>query len=478
MNIKELHVKNYGRLHDVNISLEEGINLITGANESGKTTLHAFIRGMLYGMPRQRGRAAARDQYSRYQPWENNGYYAGTLRFESGGKIFRINRDFSREHPKAELVCETDGERLSIEQGDLKMLLGNISEAVFDNTVSIGQLKAKTNESLLRALRSYMAVYGESQAGGTDVEEALCRLRLTKKGLEKQIREEYQSKQKKIMKLNDRKEYIRQEIQMEKDREIPEDSREKKKTGWRLLAVIITSVCAALLIGLSGILPFSVAAILLCTAAAAGGMFCEGIKRKKRRERRQWERERQIRSIEEKQLELDNLQNEIEEIDISSRHPLEEEIRAIDMAEESIRELAERKSGFLGETLQKKMAGIFSSITDGKYTGIHLSEDLTIGIDAGEAYVEPEQLSRGTVEQLYFAFRMAAGEILCREEALPFLLDDVFAMYDEKRLGQTLRWLSGCGHQILIFTCHKREERLLGEMKLPFHKINLEEKEC
>ena len=190
MIIRELYVKNFGKMNERSLSLKDGVNLITGGNESGKTTLHAFLHAMFYGLRRQRGRAAARDRYSRYLPWRNGGYYGGRMLFESGGKIFRLDRDFSREHPGAELVCVTDGERLSVEQGDLQMLLGNVGEAVFENTVSIGQLKTGPKESLLSALRSYMASYGESQAAGVDAQDALGRLSSLKKDLEKQSRKE------------------------------------------------------------------------------------------------------------------------------------------------------------------------------------------------------------------------------------------------------------------------------------------------
>ena len=86
MQIRELILKNYGKFHNRQIELEDGINLIYGENESGKSTIHTFIKGMLFGMERGRGRAAVNDTYSTYEPWENSNYYAGVLQFSSGGK--------------------------------------------------------------------------------------------------------------------------------------------------------------------------------------------------------------------------------------------------------------------------------------------------------------------------------------------------------------------------------------------------------
>ena len=64
MRIRELIIKNFGKFRDKSILLEDGINILYGENESGKSTLHAFIRGMLFGMERGRGRASLNDNYS------------------------------------------------------------------------------------------------------------------------------------------------------------------------------------------------------------------------------------------------------------------------------------------------------------------------------------------------------------------------------------------------------------------------------
>ena len=76
-------------------------------------------------------------------------------------------------------------------------------------------------------------------------------------------------------------------------------------------------------------------------------------------------------------------------------------------------------------------------------------------------------MSRGTIEQIYFAVRMAASEILC-EEPLPIILDDTFAYYDDKRMEAALRWLAGQKKQVLLFTCQNREKEALDHMHLAY----------
>ena len=54
MKITELILKNFGKFTNKQILLSDGINIIYGENESGKTTLHTFLKGMLFGMERKR----------------------------------------------------------------------------------------------------------------------------------------------------------------------------------------------------------------------------------------------------------------------------------------------------------------------------------------------------------------------------------------------------------------------------------------
>ena len=95
-----------------------------------------------------RGRAAQNDTFSIYEPWDNPNYYSGTLKFASGGKHFRIERNFDKYSKKAELVCIEDGEVLSVEDGDLRMLLGEMNVDRYENTVSMSQRNAQMGESM------------------------------------------------------------------------------------------------------------------------------------------------------------------------------------------------------------------------------------------------------------------------------------------------------------------------------------------
>ena len=54
MEIRELYLRNFGKFSGKKIVLKDGINLFYGENESGKTTIHTFIKSMLFGLERGR----------------------------------------------------------------------------------------------------------------------------------------------------------------------------------------------------------------------------------------------------------------------------------------------------------------------------------------------------------------------------------------------------------------------------------------
>ena len=48
MKIKELYVAGFGKLKDLKMTFDDGLNVIVRDNGFGKTTLCAFIKAMFY----------------------------------------------------------------------------------------------------------------------------------------------------------------------------------------------------------------------------------------------------------------------------------------------------------------------------------------------------------------------------------------------------------------------------------------------
>ena len=189
--------------------------------------------------------------------------------------------------------------------------------------------------------------------------------------------------------------------------------------------------------------------------------------------RQQWNVDRLKQELGQKQTVLSNLQSEYEELCISmtEKDHLQEELDALSLAGEAIQSLSVQMQSRIGDRLKQQMSKTLSSLTNGRYLQVNMDENLRIGLHTADEYVPLEQVSRGTIEQAYFALRMAAMDVLCGEEELPVILDESFAFYDENRLKETLKWLAENRTQVLLFTCQKREEEALSEMGIPYRKL-------
>lgn len=68
MKILDLKINGFGKLSNKEIKIQEGINIIYGENESGKSTLLKFIVGMFYGLSKNKNGKFIPD-FERYTPW-------------------------------------------------------------------------------------------------------------------------------------------------------------------------------------------------------------------------------------------------------------------------------------------------------------------------------------------------------------------------------------------------------------------------
>lgn len=545
MKITELYLKNFGKFHEKHFYIRDGAQIIYGENEFGKSTIHAFVRAMLFGLERGRGRAAGKDAFSRYEPWENPGSYAGVMRFCCGGRAFRLERSFGRLERRVSLVCEDDGEELSVEHGDLDMLLGGLTAASFDSTVSIGQLQASPGQELSEALKNYAANYYETGGGEIDLNSALQTLRDRRKETERCLREAEADREGERSRLIQECRYLERDMESlrsefeDKRRQAAEAERTgsrraqekpEKETGavskegqrgasvppGRLLAAGAGGVAAGAL-GLvwsqflSGMTGFSGAAPMALIGGlilAVGIIFLAAGVRSYVRERREeersddgraagaentrkgereeeaddsrdipqeengnseldrlrWEMDRIRSEWKEKQVRRDNLKEQADEIEPGAEEKrLEFRKKALQLAEEKMKGAAESLGRQTSGRLNRRASEIFSELTGGRYRGVSVGEKMEITAWDGERNIRADRLSRGTLEQIYFSVRMAAAELLL-EEPMPVLLDDTFAFYDEKRLESVLKWLSSQKRQVIIFTCHKREQEILDKV--------------
>ena len=95
MRLEKLEVRGFGKLKSLSVSLINGVNIIYGCNEAGKTTLQWFIKGMLYGLKsgRQKLNGPAGPQ-KRFRPWDGTSYGGVLIYALDDDRSFRVERNF------------------------------------------------------------------------------------------------------------------------------------------------------------------------------------------------------------------------------------------------------------------------------------------------------------------------------------------------------------------------------------------------
>ena len=502
MVIRELYVKNFGKLSEKHFYFRDGVQVISGENEFGKTTLHAFVKAMLFGLARGRGRAAAKDDFTKYEP-RSGGRYAGVMRFDCGGRHFRLERTFGtgvKNSKSAALICEDDGEELSVEHGDLEMLLGGLTAELFDSTVSVGQLKSRPGEALSDALENYAANYYETGGGEIDLNSAFQILAEKRRNADKKVRREEAAQEERRRKIMQECSYLERDMErlsgeyeerqaeLEALSEIPVEEIQEEETvnetddisaKSMLLAGIGGIIAGGMGIawgtalssisqtgdggGLSSLpgLPIAVIGAIIALAGASvlvAGLVTRSRERGKnsvrkgrnresavreKSERLSWEMERIRAEWKEKEIRCENLKEEYAEEETGEAlREARRRRRVLALAEEELKKAAEETKDQTSRLMNQRASEIFSAVTDGKYKGISVGPSMELSAWDGIRRVPADRLSRGTLEQIYFSVRMAGADLLL-EEPMPLILDDVFAFYDEKRLKSVLKWLSG-----------------------------------
>lgn len=188
MIIKEVNIGKFGKLENQKYQFAPRINVIYGANESGKSTLMQFLKAMLFGLEKTRVRKTL-DTYNRYEPWDTPAYFYGSMIFETGQQQFLLERNFYYKEKRARLVNIRDGEELSVEYGDLDMLLGNVSAATYENTCCIGQEQLLPGRELGVLLEDERSNLAQTGSGDFQLSKALQELEQKRKNAEKTRKE-------------------------------------------------------------------------------------------------------------------------------------------------------------------------------------------------------------------------------------------------------------------------------------------------
>ena len=436
MIIRQLNIKNSGEIHDKTLEFSPGINVLYGENESERAIVHTYIKNMF---------------------------------------------------------------------------LGDISEAIYDNAV-FAKLKSPTEQDLARELQKFMTGYQGTADSSMDLGRAMQMLKMSRKGYlvqaDRKQKETEQERQKlltrmddiisdlndlngKLDQINEKEESLRMHPGDENGAVILDErmAQAKAKRNSFAMGMLISAAAGIFGLILTAIIADSVSVSLIVAVIAAALVgFCgkqqlkyarefqKRIRMKKRwvsrQEKLRCSKENLRQDYDEKETELCNLKEEYREYEENSflLTSEEREVQALNMAMETIERMSGNIHLQVGRKLQIRTSQILSEITDGEYQDVQMDAASHMTVTTGNGAEALECLSRGTLELIYFAMRMAAGELLCQEESLPVILDDIFGMYEEEDLEAVLEWMYKEKKQVIISTCSKREMELLDREGIPYGK--------
>ena len=131
MNIEKLYIRDFGGTKEREYSFENTVNIIEGKNESGKSTVAAFIKFMLYGF-------ADKAERSRYYSWGSKSA-SGTLTLSADSKRYRIEREYIENSGDKTVIVDLDTNTPVFEGHSPEDIFLGVSGEVFAHTAFIGQ---------------------------------------------------------------------------------------------------------------------------------------------------------------------------------------------------------------------------------------------------------------------------------------------------------------------------------------------------
>ncbi|MDD3184750.1 MAG: AAA family ATPase [Anaerostipes sp.] len=436
--IKKLHIDGFGKFAYKDVQLRSGINVIYGPNESGKTTIREFIFHMLFGLDKARGIAARSDAYTVYSPIYG-GNYGGTMRLEIEQEEYVLQRKFRADERECIFFSEETNETKSLES-----VLG-ISESGYEDTFSIKSGDMIPSKQLAVDVTNYANNIFESGTTNIQVDKAVNYLKDKRRDKKRVLSE------KEILLKNQRQ-------------RMTEPPKEEVKTVESYERTIIglpflLGAMVFLYLGIS-------ASYLLLIPGLFGAVIGSVLTLRKKKVvtyvTTTHDIKEELRKEYQKQKEIaDQLSYDIRQINI-----------AIDTILESANEIRNSFSG----PLNMKVSEFIAEMTNGRYREIKIDESLSFMVKCNDRYIDMKYLSTGTIEQIYLAIRLAAGEILYPKAVVPILFDDIFGNFDEERMISTLEAVSKVtGKQVILFTCKESMLHSLNKLSQTVNWISVEE---
>lgn len=533
MKIDNIKINSFGKIKNQSIEFTDGINIVYGENESGKSTILKFISAILYGASKNKNGKNISD-FDKFKPW-NESEFSGKIKYTlKDGKSYEVFREFGKKNP---ILYNEFGEDISKE---FKVIKGKelnffeqqvkIDEKTFSNTAMIGQQEVKLekndtntivqkisnlvstgddNISFRKSIEKINKMQNENI--GTDrtkqkpiniVDSNIKRLLEEKKKLSsyKENINMYDKERKnidyKLAELNIKKEELKDKKTSAEDTNF---ENAKKKVNiytylfifFIMICVIMFAVVKNIVAGIISIVPIIIIFILM---RRKSNVEFENFKKSNKELIKKYEEKQEKIQTEINQLHLrkkmvetekENIDKNLEELvrieeNLEEEQNIKEELISLnisyELAKECLCKAYDEIKHNISPKFEKNLCEIISSITDGKYNNVTLNDENGVCTEVENgSYMPIDRLSIGTIDEMYLSLRLSTLSEISNEN-LPIILDETFAYFDNNRLKNIMRYLQDQNYdnQIIIFTCTNREEDALNDLKIEYNLINLE----
>lgn len=207
MWIKKVHIVGFGQFNQQTFDFVQGLQVVQGLNEAGKTTLHQFLFDMIFGFPQAKGR-----KINTYEPLDK-GPYGGSMQFEVDHQLYELER-LGRTQTVTTLTAAGSGQQFADPEAMLTKLLGPVDRELYlaifsfdqEALMNIFSLKPDDFAAYLRTLatpgaqnwlevanrwdKTATAKFGSTKTAHRELNQALENLQMQRQQLQNNLRQQ------------------------------------------------------------------------------------------------------------------------------------------------------------------------------------------------------------------------------------------------------------------------------------------------
>jgi uncharacterized protein YhaN len=164
VKIRQLHINRFGHFNECDLVFPgDGLQVIYGPNEAGKTTLLEFMRGLLFDFP-------ARTPYD----FGGQGEIAGAATLElQDGRTLELRR---RKGNKDKVAIKLDGQPTDLDNSSWLRLLDHADRGLFESVFAFGLDELSKGEESLKHESVHSALFGGSLGGTSSPDKVINEL--------------------------------------------------------------------------------------------------------------------------------------------------------------------------------------------------------------------------------------------------------------------------------------------------------------